>query len=218
MVEHSVCPHAFRFLSTATDLRTHERPSDCIRPMLHILQMSCKCIFPTNLCFRLQNHFVQRPPPLRTSPSFLPLGRGSFPRISTELRQMPSGIIRLRQPGSACRRSLTQCKCLVLNTTPAALERQHQRACLVCQQEKDCRGKRFLTHTRPSLLSSAHEASWDRKQRRPGGGRRSRKGEKERGERGRHEEDRRTLHLLIKPSHTTGHSSWRRLSIWAKRV
>lgn len=27
--------------------------------------------------------------------------------------------------------------------------------CLVCQQENDCREKRFLTRTRPSLLSSA---------------------------------------------------------------
>lgn len=83
--------------------------------------------------------------PLGTSPSFLPLDCGSFPRTSTKLRQMPSGIIRLRQPSSACLRSLTQCKCLVQNTTPAALKHQHH--CAVSFVSRRTTAEKTIPHS-----------------------------------------------------------------------
>lgn len=175
-------------MSTVTDLCTHECTFDCIRFWLHILQMSCKHIY-YKYPLRNPKTFYTIPPFFSTSPSFLPLNCGSFPRISTELQQMPCGTIRLRQRSSACFRTLTQCKCLVLNTTPAPLKHQHQ--CAVSFVSRRTTAEKTLPRSHSAFAAQlctggivGQEAE------------ETRRWEKEK-ERGKCEEDRMTLHLLI---------------------
>lgn len=130
--EHSVCQHAFRFMSTVTDLCTHECTFDCIRFWLHILQMSC--IFPPTICFIPQNHFVQYPPP-GTSPSFLPLDCGSFPRISTDAERHNQAVV--AEFSLPLLTNTMQMSCA--EHDPGCPEASTPVRCLVCQQENDCR-------------------------------------------------------------------------------
>lgn len=145
--------------------------------------------------------------PLRTSASFLPLERGSFPRISTQLRRMPSGIIRLRPPANTMQMSCAE-------HDPGCPEASTPARCLVCQQENDCREKRLLAHTRHFAAQLCtrgvvgQEAEETRRWEEEQGGREGEQGKRKRAEA--------SLDKTISHSRTLKLEASE--SIWAKRV
>lgn len=136
LMEHSVCQHAFRFMSTVTDLCTRECTFDCIRFRLHILQMSCKCIFPTSVSYSKTILYSIPPQNITLIPASglweLPQNLDGTTTDAERHNQAEAAELSLPPLANTMQMSCAE-------HDPGCPEASTPVRCLVCQQENDCR-------------------------------------------------------------------------------